>query len=532
MRRSFVLAALCLAFLTALWPVPQASADSAFSVQAKLTFLGNLGPNGEQRYRYDYTVTNNEITPELGAFQVFFNSDLVEPFPPTGDRATLVAYGTPPGWEAVTVMPKNDAGQWWLNWDWDYATGLDVVPGLSLAGFSVIFDWSDPNSTPPVQYCQARNGAAHGGVIEVPLSAILGTVTGNCSAPVGLQGITVDLFLANAEGNQTLIASTATNASGQFMFGNLGIGNYEVVIVTPLGYLADANSKPAVVNETGINFAVDFALTCQAITAEPRTIGYWKHQVNCYLTGKGQPQETLSAMASYIDLILVHFNQNITNPVIIFVPDGDDGLQNLDKELRKLDQLLTVNKAGTMLDRAKQQMVALLLNVVSGKIAQTQVISPNGATVSQAITYANDLMLSGILANEETAKTIADMINNGQTVPSGMIPVDTRVITYRNRPAGDESVEFRLDAPAPNPSRGGPVSIGFALGRADRVDLRLFDVSGRMVKTLASGSFGAGPYRLTWDGTSDSGARVQPGVYFYRLVTEEGTLTRSVTLQR
>jgi hypothetical protein len=185
-----------------------------------------------------------------------------------------------------------------------------------------------------------------------------------------------------------------------------------------------------------------------------------------------------------------------------------------------------------MLDRAKQQMIALLLNVVSGKIAQTQVISPNGATVSQAITYANDLMLSGIRANEETAKTIADMINNGQTVPSGMIPIGTRVITYRNRPAGDEGVEFRLDAAAPNPSRGGPVSIGFALGRADRADLRLFDVSGRMVKTLASGSFGAGPHRFTWDGTSDSGARVQPGVYFYRLVTEEGTITRSVTLQR
>ena len=531
MRRSFILSALCLAFLTALWPVPQASADSAFSVQAKLTFLGNLGPDGEQRYRYDYTVTNNEIPPMLGAFQVFFNSDPVTQLP-TGDRATYVSYGAPPGWEAVTVLPKNEAGQWGVVWDWDYADSIQTaVPGQSLAGFSVMFDWNDPNSIPPVQLTQVRNGSAHDGVIEVPPASIVGVVIGDCGAPVGLQGITVDLFLTEADSSQTLIASTATNASGQFTFANLGIGNYEVVIVTPLGYLADANSKPVLVNETGLIFNVNFALTCQTITAQPRTIGYWKHQVNCYLTGKGQPQETLSAMSSYVDDILVHFNQNITNPVIIFVPD-DDGLLNLDKELRKLDQLLTVNKGGTMLDRAKQQMVALLLNVVSGKIAQTQVISSNGATVSQAITYCNDLIQDGNPANDETAKTIADMINNGQMVPSGMIPIGTRVITYRNRPAGDEGVEFRLDAAAPNPSRGGLVSIGFALGRADRVDLRLFDVSGRMVKTLASGSFNAGPHRFTWDGTSDSGARVQPGVYFYRLVTEEGTLTRSVTLQR
>jgi hypothetical protein len=532
MRRWSAPALACLVALSVLGTALPVLADSAFGVSAKLTFLGNLGPNGEQRYRYDYTVTNNTVTPELGAFQVFFNSDPVTLLP-TGDKATLVSFAAPLGWESVTEMLKNVDGQWSLNWDWDYASGLDVVPGTFLAGFSVVFDWNDPNTVPPAQHVQVRNGDAHSGVSSVAPSVVSGNVTGSCGAsPTGLQGITVDLYSMDAQGMETLVASVGTDAAGHFSFGSLPLGSYEVVIVTPLGYLADANSKLVSVNESGASFAVNFALTCQAITADPRTIGYWKHQVNCYLTGKGSPQESLADMVRYIDLILTHFNQNITNPVIIYVPEA----YNTTNELMKLDQLLTVNKNATMNDRAKQQLLALLLNVVSGKIAQTQKISPNGATVSQAITYCNDLIQDAIASNDEAAKTIADMINNGQTVPSGKVPSSTRIITYSMKPAWDEGeggpVEFGLGLPSPNPSRGTAIAIRFGLARADQVDLRVFDVTGRLVKTLARGSFAAGPHRMTWDGTDDSGARVERGIYFYRLVTEEGTLSRSVTLQR
>jgi hypothetical protein len=529
MRRWSAFALACLVALSTLGPAAPASADSAFGVSAKLTFLGNLGPSGEQRYRYDYTLANNTVTPELGAFQVFFNSDPLTQLP-TGDKATFVSYAAPLGWEAVTVMPKNPAGQWSLNWDWDYASGLDMVPGTSLAGFAIVFDWNDPNSIPPVQLAQARNGAAHDGVTQVMPSVISGTVTGSCNgaSPAGLQGITVDLYAMDAQGMETLVASLATDAAGHFTFAGLSLGEYEVVIVTPLGYLADANSKPVAVNESGTAFGVDFALACQPITAEPLTIGYWKHQVNVYLTGKGNAQESLSKMVHYIDLILEHFNQNITNPVIIYVPEAN----TTNDELVKLDQLLTVNKNATMNDRAKQQLLALLLNVVSGKISQTQKISPNGATVSQAITYCNDLIQDGVASNDEKAKTIADTINNGASVPSGMVPSSTRIITYSIRPSLEGGLEFRLDAAAPNPSRGTAVAIRFGLARADQVDLRIFDVTGRLVKTLARGSFAAGPHAMAWDGTNDSGVGVQQGIYFYRLVTEEGTLSRSVTLQR
>jgi hypothetical protein len=198
--------------------------------------------------------------------------------------------------------------------------------------------------------------------------------------------------------------------------------------------------------------------------------------------------------------------------------------------MKKLDQLLTVNNGGTMLDRAKQQMVALLLNVVAGYIGQTQVISPNGATVSQAITYCNDLIQDGNTANDERAKTIADMINNGQKVPSGYVPTTTRIITYTVQPDGP-AFPFELAAPSPNPSRGGAVGVSFSLSRAGRVDLRVFDAAGRAVRTLARGALDAGPHRLAWDGVGDSGSRARPGVYFIRLSSGEGTRSRAVVIQ-
>ena len=52
------------------------------------------------------------------------------------------------------------------------------------------------------------------------------------------------------------------------------------------------------------------------------------------------------------------------------------------------------------------------------------------------------------------------------------------------------------------------------LATADRVMARIYDVSGRLVRTLADRNFTPGNYRLEWDGTDDSGRQMQRGVYF------------------
>ena len=61
---------------------------------------------------------------------------------------------------------------------------------------------------------------------------------------------------------------------------------------------------------------------------------------------------------------------------------------------------------------------------------------------------------------------------------------------------------------------GPHAKMNFALSRPDRVTVRVYDVSGRLVRTLADRNFDAGPQSLTWDGSDDGGRQVQRGVYF------------------
>lgn len=48
--------------------------------------------------------------------------------------------------------------------------------------------------------------------------------------------------------------------------------------------------------------------------------------------------------------------------------------------------------------------------------------------------------------------------------------------------------------------------------------LEVFDAQGRVVRTLADGSFPAGFHSVVWDERDAFGTRVRPGVYFYRIV--------------
>jgi len=61
---------------------------------------------------------------------------------------------------------------------------------------------------------------------------------------------------------------------------------------------------------------------------------------------------------------------------------------------------------------------------------------------------------------------------------------------------------------------GGRATVHFGLARADRVEVKVYDVTGRLVRTLADRSFQAGEHSLVWDGTNDQGSVVARGVYF------------------
>jgi hypothetical protein len=83
---------------------------------------------------------------------------------------------------------------------------------------------------------------------------------------------------------------------------------------------------------------------------------------------------------------------------------------------------------------------------------------------------------------------------------------------------GDPVAADFLARPSPNPFRG-RASFRFGLARAGEVQLELYDVSGRRVRSLAGGTLAAGEHSASWDGRDQQGNAVAPGVYFVRLTT-------------
>ena len=73
----------------------------------------------------------------------------------------------------------------------------------------------------------------------------------------------------------------------------------------------------------------------------------------------------------------------------------------------------------------------------------------------------------------------------------------------------------------PLPYRGGNLSISFATGAglgggAASARVNIYDASGRLVRTVAEGSYPAGYNAVIWDGTDARGTRVATGIYFLR----------------
>jgi len=68
-----------------------------------------------------------------------------------------------------------------------------------------------------------------------------------------------------------------------------------------------------------------------------------------------------------------------------------------------------------------------------------------------------------------------------------------------------------------NVLRAGSAKVSFGLAKGDLVNIGVYDVTGRKVRTLANRQFAAGEHSLQWDGSDDDGSQVARGVYFARI---------------
>lgn len=85
----------------------------------------------------------------------------------------------------------------------------------------------------------------------------------------------------------------------------------------------------------------------------------------------------------------------------------------------------------------------------------------------------------------------------------------------------------RILPATPNPT-GSAVRLSFELPNERAVVIRVYNVSGALVRTLARGSYPAGRHAVTWDGRGSGGTLVGQGLYVVRV--RLGSLERSQKL--
>jgi hypothetical protein len=361
-------------------------------------------------------------------------------------------------------------------------------------------------------------------IFEEYIGSVAGWVTADCLDPgIGINGVGVDAFVM---GTGELAGVATTDEFGAYQIDSLAAGDYTISIITPIGYTALADE--IVANVVGGEVTpVDFSLSCLDIQPSQRSIGFWKHQVGVALGGKGHAHIDSPTLCNYLDLIEVHFNNNALNQVEIYEPPVTGVCE---AKLEVARGLLNLKGNVGMTARAKQQLMALLFNVAGEKRSLREIISDDGATVSQAITYCDNL-IDDPSGDHEAAKTIAVEINNGKTVAAGVIPLEIPDIAY-SPPAdkADLPEHFSLGQNYPNPFNPN-TAIEFAVPvTGGIVTLKVYDVTGRLVQTLVDGYLTAGLKTITWDGKDAHGQNVSTGIYFYQLKAKGFIKTRKMLL--
>ncbi len=83
----------------------------------------------------------------------------------------------------------------------------------------------------------------------------------------------------------------------------------------------------------------------------------------------------------------------------------------------------------------------------------------------------------------------------------------------------------------PNPFNPA-TTITFSVPDEMRVDVAVYSLQGHLVRELVQGQRRSGTHQVRWDGTDASGRSVPSGIYFARIVTEEGSVTRKLVVAK
>ncbi|MEA2062789.1 MAG: FlgD immunoglobulin-like domain containing protein, partial [Gemmatimonadota bacterium] len=168
--------------------------------------------------------------------------------------------------------------------------------------------------------------------------------------------------------------------------------------------------------------------------------------------------------------------------------------------------------------------IALLLDIMKGNCLEQQ-----GASMA-ALPENGGLSARAEGLSQKDLEYLESMIR--QMELTGEQEAALRIAIYGRAGGSELPRTFTLEQNSPNPFNPS-TTIGFSVPASHEIQtVRLFvyDIRGRLVRTLVDGVREPGCYTAYWDGTDAAHRQVASGVYFYRIQAGRFTQTRKMVL--
>lgn len=153
-----------------------------------------------------------------------------------------------------------------------------------------------------------------------------------------------------------------------------------------------------------------------------------------------------------------------------------------------------------------------------------------GTIVPGAETALNLVLDTGGLSAGIYVATL-NLLSDDPNNPNQILVVSLIVSEASSVGGSPLSAKVVLVGAAPNPFNP-RTDIRFRLPRSGHVSLRIYDVKGRLVRTLFAETKSAGDHAVAWDGTDDQGRALASGTYYSRLVSGDETRVKAMALVR
>lgn len=188
---------------------------------------------------------------------------------------------------------------------------------------------------------------------------------------------------------------------------------------------------------------------------------------------------------------------------------------------------VTLHNNGNGIDRIMVSLTSSLgWTVVSDANPAGFYLNP-GATI--AVNIEVHIPALATVGQEDELTVTASSLFDGATSTNKVITTTVDQQTDVNDAEFAIPGQFALEQNYPNPFNP-ETKISFVMEKGADVALEVYDILGRRVNSLHTGYLPAGTYEYTWYGTDTYGRQAASGIYFYRLITGDQSITRKMTL--